>query len=69
MREIFNTLINNVKRFSIRGFLFRKTAKAKLKYIFDLTITLIATLFFILALTTSIAGVITLIVMLLIGYV
>lgn len=69
MREIFNTLIGNVKEFSWRGFLFRRTPLDKLRYIFDLAINLIVTLFFVLSLTTAIVGVITLTVMLLIGYV
>jgi len=69
MREIFNTLISNVKKFSWRGFLFRKTLLAKLRYIFDLTLVVITPLVFCLAITGAIGGTLALLVLMVLEYV
>ena len=69
MREIFNTLISNINKFSWRGFLFRKTLKAKLRYIFDLVLVALTAIIFCLALTGAIGGTIALLALMIIEYV
>lgn len=69
MRETFNALISNVKKFSWRGFLFRKTLLTKLTYILDLTLVVITVLIFCLAIAGAIGGTLTLLFLMIIEYV
>jgi hypothetical protein len=68
MREIFSTQISNIRKFSMRGFLYRRGILAKLRYIFDLVLVVITALIFCLAITGAIGGLLALIIMILMDY-
>jgi len=68
MREIFNTQISNIRKFSMRGFLYRRGIIAKLRYIFDLVLVVITALIFCVAITGAIGGLIGLIIMVFMSY-
>jgi hypothetical protein len=68
MREIFSTQISNIRKFSMRGFLYRRGILAKLRYIFDLVLVVITALIFCLAITGAIGGLVALIIMILMDY-
>ena len=68
MREIFSTQISNIRKFSMRGFLYRRGILAKLRYIFDLVLVVITALIFCLAITGAIGGLLALIIMILMNY-
>jgi hypothetical protein len=61
MEKVIEMLIGNIRKFSWRGFLYRRTIRAKLGYIFDLALVTITSLLFCLVLTSAIAGVLTII--------
>ena len=68
MREIFSAQISNIRKFSIRGFLYRRGILAKLRYIFDLVLVVITALIFCIAITGAIGGLLAVIIMILMNY-
>jgi hypothetical protein len=67
MRDIFSNIFSSLKRFSFRGFLFRRDIKGRANYIIDLILVGLALIIFCMTVTAVVIGVVFILIRLLFG--